>query len=72
VEGVTKLGEFLRQEWRLQKQQREIDALRAQVAKLEAQNARTQQAMRRCITCDYRLEAIAGRDEAKHTQSEIT
>ena len=37
-------------------QGRELDALRAEVATLRRRNARLERAMRRCLTCDYRLE----------------
>ncbi len=39
-------------------QQGRIRELEAQVAKLELQNARMKTAMRRCLTCDYRLEVL--------------
>jgi len=42
-------------------QQRRIRALEAEVAKLDLQNNRMKEAMRRCLTCDYRLEILAQR-----------
>lgn len=42
-------------------QQREIAALRKEVDRLRAQNERLNRAMRRCITCEYRLEVVGRR-----------
>ena len=42
-------------------ERRELAALRAEVERLRAENERIRVAMRRCLTCDYRLEVV-GRD----------
>jgi uncharacterized protein with PIN domain len=53
-----RLIELLAQERRIFAKDREIERLRGEVAQLSSQNARIQQAMRRCVTCDYRLQVI--------------
>jgi hypothetical protein len=52
------LIELFAQERRMFQKDREIERLRDEVAKLAAQNTRIQQAMRRCVTCDYRLQVV--------------
>ncbi len=49
-----------RQVW---KQKREIKALQSELEKLRGENERTRNAMRRCLTCDYRVKALGGREE---------
>ena len=41
---------------RLWQQQREIETLRAELARLRTQNASMRDGMRRCVTCDYRID----------------
>lgn len=41
---------------RLLRQQREIAQLREELAKLRAQNDSMREGMRRCVTCEYRIE----------------
>ena len=53
---------------RLIAQDREISALKKEVAALKAQNESMRVGMRRCLTCDYRL---AVRGEAKADQSDL-
>jgi uncharacterized protein with PIN domain len=59
---VQKLTEILGQERRLRAQQREIRSLREEVQKLQVANARMREGMRRCVTCDYRIEVVARRE----------
>jgi len=59
---MRKLGEILDRERRLLSQQREINGLREELRKLQEQNARMRDGMRRCTTCDYRLEVVARRE----------
>ena len=47
-------------EQRLLNQARELKQLRAEVEKLRAQNDSMKQGMRRCVTCDYRLQVTRG------------
>ena len=49
--------DFLRREKTLLAQARELKALRAEVEALRAQNDSMRVGMRRCVTCDYRLQA---------------
>ena len=53
---MAKLLEILAQERRLREQKREIRELREEIEKLQTKNERMREAMRRCLTCDYRLE----------------
>lgn len=57
LDGLGKLRETRRA-------RREVDDLEKQVARLELQNERLRAAMRRCLTCDYRLDAISAQDDA--------
>lgn len=54
-----KLLELLSNGRSLWQQQREIRELRAEIEKLRSENERIHQAMRRCLSCDYRLKANA-------------
>jgi len=56
-----KVFERLSQERRLQQQAAELRALRKQVEQLRIANERMRDGMRRCTTCEYRLEVIASR-----------
>ena len=53
---MPKLLEILAQERRMREQKREIRELREEIEKLRTRNERMREAMRRCLTCDYRLE----------------
>lgn len=55
---MSKLWEILARENRMREQRREIRALRAELESLRAQNVRMRAAMRRCLTCEYRLEVV--------------
>jgi len=59
---MQKLAEILGHERRLRSQKREISGLREEVQKLQEQNARMREGMRRCVTCDYRIEVVARRE----------
>jgi cell division protein FtsB len=50
------LFDFLAPQQRLLQQQREISRLAKEVAQLRAQNASMRQGMRRCVTCEYRID----------------
>ena len=53
---MTKLGEFFAAQKRLLRQDEEIKRLRAEVEKLQAQNASMRDGMRRCVSCEYRID----------------
>jgi hypothetical protein len=57
---VAKLLEMFDQAWRVRKQKREIRDLRGELDKLRTQNERMRTAMRRCVTCEFRIE-VEGR-----------
>lgn len=58
---MPKLLEIVARERRMREQRREIRELRGEVEKLRIQNERLREAMRRCLSCDYRNEAGARR-----------
>ncbi len=47
---------------RLLQQQREIENLRKEVSKLRIQNDSMRDGMRRCVTCEYRIDFKARQD----------
>ena len=53
---MTKLSEFFAAQKRLLRQDEEIKRLRAEVEKLQAQNASMRDGMRRCVSCEYRID----------------
>jgi hypothetical protein len=57
--SMSRLLAFFARERRLFIQARELAALRDEVQMLRAQNAKINKAMRRCITCDYRLKVVS-------------
>jgi len=58
---MPKLLELLAREQRMWQQKREIQALQAELEKLRAHNERMRAGMRRCLSCEYRIE-VEGRD----------
>jgi uncharacterized protein with PIN domain len=59
---MSKLNALFEREKRLAAQQREIKALESEVLKLRQQNERMREGMRRCVTCEYRIEVVARRE----------
>ena len=57
---MARLRSWLDREVRLRAQRRELAALRAELEVLRRQNERMKTAMRRCTTCEFRLE-VTGR-----------
>ena len=53
---MSKLAEFLTAQKRLFSQDLEIKHLQAEVAQLKAQNSSMREGMRRCVTCEYRID----------------
>lgn len=53
---MAKLMSFFSQQKRLLEQDREINRLKAEVEKLRSQNDSMREGMRRCTTCDYRID----------------
>jgi prefoldin subunit 5 len=50
------LFDFLAPQKRLLQQQRQIRRLAREVSELRAQNDSMRQGMRRCVTCEYRID----------------
>ena len=50
------LSKFIASQKRLGQQQRELKRLRREVASLQAQNDSMRDGMRRCVTCEYRID----------------
>ena len=53
---MATLLEILSAQKRLWQQSREIEQLRSELAKLRVQNDSMREGMRRCVTCDYRID----------------
>ena len=53
---MAKLLEIFWAQKRLWRQSREIEQLRSELAKLRVQNDSMRDGMRRCVTCDYRID----------------
>jgi len=65
---MAKLLETFSAHKRLWQQQREIDQLREELAKLRSQNDSMREGMRRCVTCDYRIDFKQRQDSATGKQ----
>jgi hypothetical protein len=61
---MANLREIFSAQKRLWQQPREIDQLREELTKLRAQNDSMREGMRRCVTCDYRIDFKARQDDA--------
>ena len=59
---MTLLDIFLGKK-RLWQQRQEIDTLRAELDKLRLQNSSMREGMRRCVTCEYRIDVKQRQDE---------
>ena len=53
---MLKLSELFAPQKRLLQQDREIKLLRKELQSLQSQNASMRDGMRRCVTCDYRID----------------
>ncbi len=53
----------------LWQQRQEIEQLRSELARLRAQNDSMREGMRRCVTCDYRIDFKQRQDAANAEQS---
>ncbi len=53
---MPSLREFLSPRQKLVQQAREIEALKRELAVLQTQNDSMRQGMRRCVTCEYRID----------------
>ena len=50
------LSKFIASQKRLWQQEQELKQLRREVASLQAQNDSMRDGMRRCVTCEYRID----------------
>ena len=53
---MLKLSELFAPQKRLIQQDREIKLLRKELQSLQSQNASMRDGMRRCVTCEYRID----------------
>ena len=58
---MPKLRDLMAREALVRAQSRELAALRSELAALRAQNERMKAAMRRCVSCEYRVQVVGRR-----------
>ncbi len=71
---MAKLLEIFSAQKRLWQQRREIEQLRSELAKLRVQNDSMREGMRRCVTCDYRIDFKQRQDagsDARHAPAPL-
>jgi len=68
---MAKLLEILSAQKRLWQQSREIEQLRSELAKLRNQNDSMREGMRRCVSCDYRID-FKQRQDADSDAQQVT
>lgn len=61
---MLKLFELFSPQRRLLQQEREISQLKQELQALQAQNTSMRSGMRRCVTCDYRIEYKNRQDQS--------
>jgi TolA-binding protein len=61
---VANLLQIFSAQKQLRQQQRKIEELRQELTKLRAQNDSMRQGMRRCVTCEYRIDFKQRQDES--------
>ncbi|MCB1687667.1 MAG: hypothetical protein KDI33_04250 [Halioglobus sp.] len=59
---MIKLTDIFSPRFQLWRQEKEIAQLRDELEKLQAQNDSMREGMRRCVTCDYRIDFKARQD----------
>jgi hypothetical protein len=64
---MVKLADMFDAQKRLWQQEREIAQLREEVATLRARNDSMREGMRRCVTCDYRIDFKQRQDNLADT-----
>ena len=62
---MRKIADFFRREKLVLSQQKEIAALRRETEKLQQQNESMREGMRRCTTCEYRIEIKQQQDNKR-------
>jgi cell division protein FtsB len=53
---MAAIADFFSRQKQIFRQQREIEKLQAELEKLRLQNESMRQGMRRCVSCDYRID----------------
>ena len=61
---MVKLLEIFSVQKRLWQQRQEIDQLREELVNLRTQNGNMREGMRRCVTCEYRIDYKDRQDSA--------
>ncbi|MEP1469472.1 MAG: hypothetical protein ABJK20_12705 [Halieaceae bacterium] len=61
---MPKLRELFASQQRLLQQAREIEELKQQLTVLQMQNDSMREGMRRCVSCDYRIDYKSRQDQA--------
>ncbi len=65
---MAKMLEMFSAQKRLWQQRQEIEQLRSELATLRAQNDSMREGMRRCVTCDYRIDFKQRQDAGSDAQ----
>jgi hypothetical protein len=66
---MAKLLEIFSAQKRLWQQSQEIAQLRSELAKLRIQNDSMREGMRRCVTCEYRIDYKQRQDTSSDARS---
>ena len=66
---MYKFPQFFANQKRLWQQQRELDYLRKEVTELREQNKSMKEGMRRCLSCDYRIDYKTRQGQALNENS---
>ena len=66
---MIKLSDVFSPQLRLWQQEREITQLREELSKLQHQNDSMREGMRRCVTCDYRIDFKQRQDNLAELQA---
>ena len=66
---MIRLSDLFSPQLRLWQQQRELTQLREEVSKLQHQNDSMREGMRRCVTCDYRIDFKQRQDNLADMQT---
>ncbi len=64
MSAVSRVRELLRREQLLAALRSELAATRAELAEQRAVNERMRDGMRRCVTCEYRRDAVGRRADS--------
>ena len=68
---MKKIADFFRREKLVLNQQKEIAALRSETEKLQQQNDSMREGMRRCTSCEYRIEIKQQQDTKREGDTRL-